>query len=150
MYTAVLQQQAQVTRCARRLHIGNLPEGLTDKMLQEAVEIAMIQNGHVAAPGACVNSAALSSTTGKYAFVEFRSALETKGALAMGSIMIAGQTCRLNRSHEYTPIKPEFETLMIPAGLPHGGPDPLSTLAAAGIDGSCLAAAGVDLSLIHI
>ena len=41
LMTALLQQQAAITRRARRLHVGNLPPGLTGEALKELFNTTM-------------------------------------------------------------------------------------------------------------
>lgn len=55
----------------------------------------------------------------RYAFIEFRSAIEATKGLALDGTSLQGQTLRFNRSNEFEgPVPPEMERLMIPAGLP--------------------------------
>jgi len=146
LFTALLQQQATVTRAARRLYMGNLPMGITLEMLKELIETTMTAAKLTAAEGSCVNDIHL-APTGKYAFVEFRSAIECTNALALDNLQVQSQVLRVNRSHEYEPLDPETEKLMIPAGLPQQT-DPLTTLAASGLDFGTLVSAGIDVSAL--
>ena len=53
-----------------------------------------------------------------FAFLEFRSVVETTNALALDGLNVQGSNIRVNRCHEYEPVEPALEKLMIPAGSP--------------------------------
>jgi hypothetical protein len=118
LVTAVLQQQATATRAARRLYVGNIPEGISPEVLQGLVNEAMSSAKLTAADGDCVNLVTI-APTGKYAFIEYRSAIEATSGLVLDGTLLQGHTLRFKRSNEYEdPIPTELERLMVPAGLP--------------------------------
>ena len=66
---------AQTAKYDRKLYVGNLPIGITQRMLIDVVNEAMLSLGVIEEPGSPVVSAWL-SPDGHYAFVEFRTAEE--------------------------------------------------------------------------
>jgi splicing factor U2AF subunit len=55
MMNAVLQQQAALTRRARRLHVGNLPPGLSQDALKELFNTTMpVRRVRARGRGACL------------------------------------------------------------------------------------------------
>ena len=66
---------AQTAKIDRKLYFGNLPTGITQRMLIDCVNDAMLSLNIIEEPGNPVVSAWISSD-GHYAFVEFRTAEE--------------------------------------------------------------------------
>jgi splicing factor U2AF subunit len=66
---------AQTAKIDRKLYVGNLPTGITQRMLIDVVNEAMLSLNEIEEPGNPVVSAWISSDS-HYAFVEFRTAEE--------------------------------------------------------------------------
>ena len=66
---------AQTAKIDRKLYVGNLPSGITQRMLIDIVNEAMLSLNVLEEPGNPVVSTWISSD-GHYAFVEFRTAEE--------------------------------------------------------------------------
>lgn len=66
---------AQTAKIDRKLYVGNLPSGITQRQLIDVINEAMVALGKIEEPGNPVVSTWISSD-GHYAFVEFRTAEE--------------------------------------------------------------------------
>ena len=82
MQTAVLQQHAAMTRRARRLHVGNLPQGLSIEALKELFNTTMSAAKLTLDESPCVNDVHMAPDA-RFCFVEFRSAHEASNALVL-------------------------------------------------------------------
>jgi len=115
MMTAVMQQQAALTRRARRLHVGNLPSGLEPEALKElfnsTMRAAKLTIDDNLAAG-CVNNISM-ATDNRFCFVEFRTAFECSNALALDQMQLLGKPLRVARPNDYAPAPDELETLVI-------------------------------------
>jgi len=102
---------AQLSRKARRLHVGNLPlgVGLTGRTLAEFINRVMQAANLQSAPGDCVIDVFMSSE-GKFAFVEFRTVDEANNAMSLDGIQLHGQSLRIARPSDYVP-PPSQETI---------------------------------------
>jgi len=81
-----------ISRKARRLYLGNLPNGmgLTSNQIVEFFNMAANASGICIMPGNCVVDSWI-APEGKYGFVEFRSIDETTAALALNGISLQGR-----------------------------------------------------------
>ena len=66
---------AQTAKIDRKLYIGNLPPGITQRNLIDTINEAITSLGIIEEPGQSVVSAWI-STDSHYAFIEFRTAEE--------------------------------------------------------------------------
>lgn len=114
--TALLQQQAAITRRARRLHVGNLPPGLTGEALKELFNTTMqaAKLAHDEQP--CVNDVHMAADN-KFGFVEFRSAAECSNALALDGMQLLGKPLRVARPNDYAPPPVELLNAIIPPSI---------------------------------
>ncbi|KAL1525787.1 hypothetical protein AB1Y20_020629 [Prymnesium parvum] len=150
MMNAVLQQQAALTRRARRLHVGNLPPGMTVDALKELFNTTMQAASLASDSQPCVNDVHMASDN-RFAFVEFRSAFECSNALVLDGMQLLGKPLRVARPNDYQPAPAELVKVLIPASvsaavtssalppqatgmlsLLGGGASPLSTALASG------------------
>jgi hypothetical protein len=93
MQGAMLQQQAALTRKARRLHVSNLPPGITEEILNELFNTTMQAAKLTLHEEGCVNGVQMASD-GRYAFIEFRSVSETNNAIVIDGIELMGKAMR--------------------------------------------------------
>jgi len=116
MMNALLQQQAALTRRARRLHVGNLPPGMTIDALKELFNTTMQAAQLVANTEPCVNDVNMASDN-RFAFVEFRSAFECSNALVLDGMQLLGKPLRVARPNDYSPAPAELVKVLIPASV---------------------------------
>jgi len=115
MMKAVMQQQAAITRRARRLHVGNLPPGLPPDALKELFDTTMkaakltIDDD----PKGCVNSVHMAGDN-RFCFLEFRSAHECSAAVALDGMQLLGKPLRVARPNDYMPAPADLEKTIIP------------------------------------
>ena len=116
MMNALLQQQAAMTRRARRLHVGNLPAGLTGDALKELFNTTMQAAKLALDENPCVNDVHMSADN-KFGFVEFRSAMETNQALALDGMQLLGKPLRVSRPNDYQEAPPQLMNVLIPSSV---------------------------------
>ncbi len=92
---------AQTSKIDRKLYIGNLPPGVTQKMLIDLVNEAMLSLGVIEEPGNPVVSAWIASD-GHYAFVEFRTADEANHGFNLQGMNIQGNEIKVGRPKAYS------------------------------------------------
>jgi len=101
-----------LSRRARRLHIGNLPQGvgLTGEMLKSFFNAALVSaNLHDTSKEGDPAIDAMLGTEGKFGFVEFRTIAEATSCLALNNIELGGKQLRVERPRDYAPM-PEAMT----------------------------------------
>lgn len=115
--TPLLQQQAGLTRRARRIHIGSLPPGCTQQVLRDTFNDALHRSS-LTLQGAteCINEVSLDPSC-KFAFIEFRSPAEATSALALDGLVVLGKTIRVQRPNDYIVAPPELNEVIIPPGI---------------------------------
>lgn len=116
MMTALVQQQAAITRRARRLHVSNLPPGLTGDTLKELFNTTMQAAKLAMDEQPCVNQVHMAADN-KFGFVEFRSVAETTSAMALDGMQLLGKALRVARPNDYLPPPAEMVNVMIPAAI---------------------------------
>jgi len=114
------QNLMALTRKARRLHVGNLPQGvgLTIEMLKQffSAAITSAKLHDAALEGDPVVDAMIGSE-GKYGFVEFRSVAEATSCLALNNIELAGKPLRIERPRDYAPMPESMRDELRKAGV---------------------------------
>lgn len=118
---ATVQQQAALTRKARRLHIGSLPPGCTGAILKELFDDALHKTGMTLNGAREVVNDVQVEPGGKFAFMEFRTVHEATMALALDSLIVLGKAIRVQRPNDYTPAPPELNEMVIPPGTVPAG-----------------------------
>lgn len=86
-------------KLARELFVGNTTPEMTDVMIRDFLGRAMEQVGLTTMPGNPINAVRVS---GKFAFVELRSAQEAANALNLNNIPYLGTSLRVGRPSKYT------------------------------------------------
>lgn len=120
MIQQMLAQKQQATtsaetlassRKARRLFVGNIPDGLglTDPQIVQFFNMACRESGIAIMPGDPVVGSWLSQE-GKYGFLEFRSIDECTAALALNGISLQGRQLTLKRPNDYEPAPAHIPT----------------------------------------
>ena len=115
MMNAVQQQQAAITRRARRLHVGNLPPGLAPDSLKELFDTTMRAAKLTVDddPKGCVNGVHMAGDN-RFCFLEFRSAFECSAATALDGMQLLGKPLRVARPNDYMPAPADLERTLIP------------------------------------
>ena len=115
MMNAVMQQQAAITRRARRLHVGNLPPGLAPDSLKELFDTTMRAAKLTVDddPKGCVNGVHMAGDN-RFCFLEFRSAFECSAATALDGMQLLGKPLRVARPNDYMPAPADLERTLIP------------------------------------
>ena len=90
---------AEQEKLRRELFVGNTTPEMTENMLREFLGNALEQVGLTTAPGNPINACRVS---GKFAFVELRSAEEAALALNLNNIPYMGTALRVGRPSKYT------------------------------------------------
>jgi splicing factor U2AF subunit len=85
-------------KIARELFVGNTTPEMTESMLQEFLGNAMLQVGLNILPGNPVNACRVS---GKFAFIELRTAQEAANALNLNNIPFMGVQLRVGRPSKW-------------------------------------------------
>ena len=144
MQTAVLQQHAAMTRRARRLHVGNLPQGLSIEALKELFNTTMSAAKLTLDESPCVNDVHMAPDA-RFCFVEFRSAHEASNALVLDGMQasqhhhtgdrsapppplpshrrssanpqLLDRNLRVARPNDFTPAPPELHQTIIPQAV---------------------------------
>lgn len=86
-------------KIARELFVGNTTPEMTETMLQEFLGNAMLQVGLNVLPG---NPVAACRVSGKFAFIELRTAQEAANALNLNNIPFMGAQLRVGRPSKWT------------------------------------------------
>ncbi|KAL3794750.1 hypothetical protein HJC23_012760 [Cyclotella cryptica] len=86
-------------KLSRELFVGNTTPEMTDVMIRDFLGRAMEQVGLTTMPGNPINSVRVS---GKFAFVELRTAQEAANALNLNNIPYLGTCLRVGRPSKYT------------------------------------------------
>uniref|UniRef100_A0A7S0DJC4 RRM domain-containing protein n=1 Tax=Amorphochlora amoebiformis TaxID=1561963 RepID=A0A7S0DJC4_9EUKA len=99
-----------MTRRARRLHVGNLPQGanLTPQMLQQYLNGMLISKGlhdHRIKGDPVV---ACNIPQGKFGFIELRTVHETTAALTLDGVELGDNHLKVQRPHDYQPVPDEI------------------------------------------
>ena len=92
---------AQTAKIDRKLYVGNLPSGVTQRMLVDIVNEAMLALQILEEPGNPVVSTWISSD-GHYAFVEFRTAEEANHGFQLQGMNIQGYEIKIGRPKAYS------------------------------------------------
>jgi len=92
-----------MTRQARRLYIGNIPFGITEDLVVDYFNEKMVKSNLISAPGNPVLAVQINMDK-NFAFIEFRSVEETTNAMAFDGIDLQGQSLKIRRPKDYTPI----------------------------------------------
>ncbi|EOD16761.1 hypothetical protein EMIHUDRAFT_210280 [Emiliania huxleyi CCMP1516] len=116
MMTALLQQQAALTRRARRLHIGNLPPGLTLESMRELFNTTLSAAKLTLDEAPCINDVHMSGDA-RFGFVEFRSVLECTNALVLDGMQLLGRALKVQRPNDYMPPPPGLDKVLIPQSV---------------------------------
>ena len=116
MLQAVLQQQASLTRRARRLHVSNLPGQLSADALKELFNATMQAAKLALDEGPCVNDVNLAPDS-RFAFVEFRSVLECSSALVLDGMELLGKPLKVQRPNDFAAPPPGLEKVIIPQNV---------------------------------
>jgi RNA recognition motif. (a.k.a. RRM, RBD, or RNP domain) len=90
---------AESEKMTRELFVGNTTPEMTEGLLREFLGNAMEQVGLSTAPGNPINACRVS---GKFAFVELRSAQEAANALNLNNIPFMGVALRVGRPSKWT------------------------------------------------
>lgn len=100
-----------ISRKARRLYLGNLPNGmgLTSTQIIEFFNMASQASGIAIMAGDPVVDSWI-SPEGKYGFVEFRSIDECTAALALNGISLQGRQLVIKRPNDYEPAPEHIPT----------------------------------------
>jgi len=100
-----------ISRKARRLYLGNLPNGmgLTSTQIVEFFNMASQASGIAIMAGDPVVDSWI-SPEGKYGFVEFRSIDECTAALALNGISLQGRQLVMKRPNDYEPAPDHIPT----------------------------------------
>ena len=109
MQTAVLQQHAAMTRRARRLHVGNLPQGLSIEALKELFNTTMSAAKLTLDESPCVNDVHMAPDA-RFCFVEFRSAHEASNALVLDGMQASATTTTTTTTRGSAPPPPPLPT----------------------------------------
>jgi len=104
-------ETANISRKARRLYLGNLPEGvgLTTTQIVDFFNMAAQASGISLLPGNPVIDAWI-SPEGKYGFVEFRCIDECTAAIALNGISLQGRQLVIKRPNDYEPAPDHIPT----------------------------------------
>jgi splicing factor U2AF 65 kDa subunit len=102
IYTSIqAMAKAQSDKIDRKLYVGNIPPGITQQMLLNIMNEAILSLGIIKEPGNPILSAWISSDS-HYAFVEFRNADEAnKGLKKLQGMNISGCEIKLGRPKSY-------------------------------------------------
>lgn len=101
------------TRHARRLYVGNLPQGATDLSVGDFFNRALEFARGLLGQGKPVISVYMNLEK-RFAFIELRSLPETAAALAMDGVLFSDMSLRMRRPNDYN------EALCPPAAPPPG------------------------------
>jgi len=89
---------AEQEKLSRELFIGNTTPEMTESMIREFLSNAMIQVGLSTMPGNPISACRVS---GKFAFVELRTAQEARNALNLNNIPFMGAALRVGRPSKW-------------------------------------------------
>ncbi|XP_057341099.1 splicing factor U2AF 50 kDa subunit-like [Microplitis mediator] len=92
-----------ISRQARRLYVGNIPFGVSEKDMMEFFNKQMHLNGLAQAEGNPVLTCQI-NVEKNFAFLEFRSIDETTLAMSFDGIFYAEQCLKIKRPHDYQAI----------------------------------------------
>jgi len=116
-------ETAAASRKARRLYLGNLPDGmgLTTTQIVDFFNMAAQASGICIMAGGCVVDAWI-SPEGKYGFVEFRSIDECTAAIALNGISLQGRQLVIKRPNDYEQAPDHIPTgVALTGGQPNVG-----------------------------
>lgn len=85
-------------RMSREIFIGNTTPDMNETNLRQHLGAAMLETGLATMPGNPINSCRVS---GKFAFVEFRTAQEAKNSLNLDNIPFMGSVLKVGRPAKY-------------------------------------------------
>ena len=112
-----LQQQATLTRRARRLHVGSLPPGISIQLLRDLFNSSLLSAGLTIGGAPDVINDVQMGGEGKFAFIEFRSVREATSALALDGLDLLGRKIRVQRPNDFVVPPLELHAVIIPAGM---------------------------------
>lgn len=137
------QQTLTDTRKARRLYLGNLPQGmgLTEPQVIEFFNMATTEAGVAIMPGLPVIDAWIAPDQ-KYGFIEFRSIDECTASIALNGISLQGRPLTVKRPNDYEPPPDHVPTNVALAGGSHTGGMGMAAAAAGGMMPQAAAALG--------
>lgn len=147
-------QDANLTRQARRLYVGNLPTGmgLTDQYLLEFFTTVCKQIGvQTVSPVLSV----WTSSEGTFCFVEMRAVQDATSCLAlMQTLTLAGRILKVGRPADYKPLLPAYYAFVVgqPAGtyVPIQPPAGLLGLTGMGMQGMMPGLAGLGMNALVV
>jgi len=115
-------ETADISRKARRLFLGNLPEGmgLTTTQVTDFFNMACQASGITILPGSPVIDSWI-SPEGKYGFAEFRCIDECTAAIALNGISLQGRQLVIKRPNDYEPAPDHIPTGVALVGQSHTG-----------------------------
>ena len=93
---------AQTAKIDRKLYVGNLPPGITQQLLMNIINEAMLSLNVIKEAGNPVISTWISTDT-HYAFVEFRNAEEANHGFRLHGMNINGSEIKIGRPKAYEP-----------------------------------------------
>ncbi|KAF8819841.1 splicing factor U2AF protein [Cardiosporidium cionae] len=97
---AAIGLDANATKAARELYVGNLPPGVDVNQLLEFLNAAMSALKATTMPGNSCTKAWI-STDGHYAFVEFRTMEEASNGMQLNGLNCLGYSLRIGRPKTY-------------------------------------------------
>ncbi|KAF8821786.1 splicing factor U2AF protein [Cardiosporidium cionae] len=97
---ATIGLDANATKAARELYVGNLPPGVDVNQLLEFLNAAMSALKATTMPGNSCTKAWI-STDGHYAFVEFRTMEEASNGMQLNGLNCLGYSLRIGRPKTY-------------------------------------------------
>lgn len=96
-------KNANLTRQARRLYVGNIPFSFSDNEMIDFFQTNMTERGLLSQPGCPVLNCQI-NTNKNFAFIEFRTVEEASWAISLDGILCKGQPLKIRRPHDYQPI----------------------------------------------
>jgi len=107
----------QTAKIDRKLYVGNLPTSMTQRMLTDVMNDAMLNlnktKGWKLEPGPPVVSSWI-STDGHYGFIEFRTAEEAHLGFALQGMSYLGSELKIGRPKAYQDADAEDNSMVLP------------------------------------
>ena len=107
----------QTAKIDRKLYVGNLPTSMTQRMLTDVMNDAMLNlsktKGWNLEPGPPVVSSWI-STDGHYGFIEFRTAEEAHLGFALQGMSYLGSELKIGRPKAYQDADAEDNSMVLP------------------------------------
>ena len=99
---AMLELANPTTKPQRELFVGNLPDGVTEAMILDFLNTAII-GAQLITMGAGNPVVTVRMNSNRFAFAEFRCADETTNAMALNGLTMAGNALQFQRPNAYVP-----------------------------------------------